>query len=250
VNGVEPGEVGVIHGGSLDLDCLLTVAVNTGEGPQSWSISVRHDPSVLELVEAGTAGTVVERVAAETSVFEVTELVDNETGTGFLSAVILGMDRPYSLPPLGQERIARVRYRVREEAAEGARAEVAYRDGLRQSGVPIQNLVVFPAGPAEPARGTMAVRVIAVGFARGDLNGDGTADLADAAAILSWLFRGDADPDCLDAADSNDDGGLDVADPVFLLRGLFMGERSPPPPFPAAGPDPTPDLLGCRRPRE
>ena len=53
--------------------------------------------------------------------------------------------------------------------------------------------------------------------------------------------------DCEDARDVVDDGSLDIADPVALLTYLFAGGPSPPPPFPLPGPDPTPDGLGCDR---
>jgi hypothetical protein len=45
----------------------------------------------------------------------------------------------------------------------------------------------------------------------------------------------------------NDDGVVDVSDAIYLLRFLFIGgDHGPPPaPFPHAGPDPTPDALGC-----
>jgi hypothetical protein len=53
----------------------------------------------------------------------------------------------------------------------------------------------------------------------------------------------------VEAADLNDDGGVDLSDPIYLLLYLFEGGTPPPPPFDptgkTAGPDPTPDDLGC-----
>jgi hypothetical protein len=230
--------------------CLLTVAQNPGVGAQSWSISVQHDPQVLEIVGATTSGTVVEQVTAQTSVFQITELVDNKTGAGFLSAVILSIEKPFSLPPNGEARIARARYRVREGVAPGTTTGIAYRDGLQQSGVAIDNLVVFQAGPTAPRTGLLPVRVVAETFVRGDLNGDRRLNMADVVMLLVWLFADSSTPGCLEAADLNDDGRIDVADPVFLLGALYQGSRSPPPPFPLPGPDPTPDALGCDEPVE
>jgi hypothetical protein len=43
----------------------------------------------------------------------------------------------------------------------------------------------------------------------------------------------------------NDDGKLDLTDPVHLLGFLFQGGKAIPPPYPAAGDDPTPDALKC-----
>ncbi len=85
------------------------------------------------------------------------------------------------------------------------------------------------------------------GFTRGDATGDGRAGITDAIAVLEYLFR-DGAIDCEEAADANDDGYLDIADPVRLLLALFAGALPLAPPFPACGPDPTPDaLLDCGR---
>jgi hypothetical protein len=81
-------------------------------------------------------------------------------------------------------------------------------------------------------------------FVRGDSNGDGNVDLADAIAIFADLFLGEpARNPCRDALDSDDTGLLDLTDGVKVLQFLFMGGIQPPPPFPAAGTDPTADSL-------
>ena len=67
------------------------------------------------------------------------------------------------------------------------------------------------------------------------------------ANLLFWLYRGEYQPDCLDAGDANDDGVLDISDAIFLLRALFQGEAQPPEPYPFPGPDATPDSLGCKK---
>jgi len=81
-------------------------------------------------------------------------------------------------------------------------------------------------------------------FIRGDVNADGSHNIADAIAALGYLFGGQGIP-CLDAADINDDGGLNIADPITLLQYLFAGGPPPPAPFEACGGDPTPPGLGC-----
>ena len=85
-------------------------------------------------------------------------------------------------------------------------------------------------------------------FVRGDINGDGGRNVADAVFLLASLFVPGSSPvQCLDSGDCNDDGGMNVADAVFLLSSLFI-PASPAPPAPAGpecGVDPTSDSLDC-----
>jgi hypothetical protein len=89
-----------------------------------------------------------------------------------------------------------------------------------------------------------ASRVVAA-FTRGDGNQDGRVDVADPVSVLKYLFAGQADPTCADAADSTDDGELSIADAIRTLQLLFLGGENLPAPFPEAGEDPTEDSLLC-----
>ncbi|HVR76070.1 MAG TPA: hypothetical protein VMT52_17190, partial [Planctomycetota bacterium] len=82
-------------------------------------------------------------------------------------------------------------------------------------------------------------------FVRGDSNMDGKIDITDAQSTLGYLFLTGIAPACLDALDSNDDGSINITDPITTLLVLFAGQGSMPPPYPSAGPDPTPDGLTC-----
>ncbi len=85
-------------------------------------------------------------------------------------------------------------------------------------------------------------------FVRGDANNDGAVDIGDAIFTLGFLFSQGTPPTCMDAADSNDDGAVDIGDAIYTLAFLFSNGAPPPPPFPAAGLDPTtgaPDVLVC-----
>lgn len=91
----------------------------------------------------------------------------------------------------------------------------------------------------------------ALGFVRGDANGDGLVDIADALHTLGFLFAAGPETGCRDAADANDDGRIDTSDTVYTIDFLFRDGPPPPPPFPQIGFDPTPDPyapggdLGC-----
>jgi hypothetical protein len=88
-------------------------------------------------------------------------------------------------------------------------------------------------------------RLGATDFIRGDANGDGTVSLSDVHKIVSWLFRGQAAPGCLDSADTDDDGALNLTDATKLLNFLALASPPPAPPFPNAGSDTTPSGLTC-----
>ncbi len=86
-------------------------------------------------------------------------------------------------------------------------------------------------------------------FIRGDADRSGVIDLTDPTFTLNFLFLGGVAPPCRDAADADDSGELDITDGTYLINFLFLGGVAPRPPFPVAGPDPTPgDPLGCAGP--
>lgn len=87
------------------------------------------------------------------------------------------------------------------------------------------------------------------GFLRGDANGDQSIDITDPISILNYLFGGNAEVSCLDAADSNDDGTLDLIDAIGILNLVFGGGPGQlAPPFGECGTDPTADSLDCQFP--
>ena len=83
-------------------------------------------------------------------------------------------------------------------------------------------------------------------FRRGDSDADSNRDLSDAVFTLHYLFAEGETLSCEDAADADDNGKLEITDAVYLLSYLFRGGPAPESPFPACGPDPTEDGLGCQ----
>lgn len=92
---------------------------------------------------------------------------------------------------------------------------------------------VEPNSPTNFAGETGSV-VAPCEFLRGDANADGVANIADAVAILAFLFTGGAPALPPAAADVNADAATDLADPISLLAFLFSGGPAPPAPFPEA----------------
>lgn len=78
-------------------------------------------------------------------------------------------------------------------------------------------------------------------FKRGDPNADGSGNIADVVFVLNFLFGGQGDITCPDAADTDDSGDLNITDAVGLLNFLFAAGAEPAPPFAECGEDPTED---------
>jgi hypothetical protein len=108
-----------------------------------------------------------------------------------------------------------------------------------------QDLAIPYRSPADQGILVIFGPIASPSFVRGDANADSKVDISDAVKILGFLFLGEAAPRCFDAADSDDNGKLDLSDAISLLYHLFQGAAPPPPPYPEAGTDPTPDPLDC-----
>lgn len=144
---------------------------------------------------------------------------------------------------------------VARTGAEPGRSGLVIEADLDGDGVPdplsgILSFEVFRASGAEPTYtmfflGDPSIEPEPL-FHRGDANGDGRVDIADAIFGLGYLFLGGPKPACMDAADSNDTGRFDLSDPIFVLSWAFSGGPAPPAPGPGAcGADPTEDSLDC-----
>ncbi|MEC9475521.1 MAG: di-heme oxidoredictase family protein [Planctomycetota bacterium] len=81
-------------------------------------------------------------------------------------------------------------------------------------------------------------------FERGDVNEDGSLDIADAIEMLNHMFLGEV-AYCQDSMDVNDDGILDISDAIVTVSYLFLGGDAPEAPFGFCGPDLTEDKLTC-----
>lgn len=95
--------------------------------------------------------------------------------------------------------------------------------------------------------GVIRIALDGATFLRGDADGNGNLDISDAVRVLSSLFQGEGPLECADAGDVNDDGSVDLADAIYSLTFQFGSGSPPPPPFPEPGLDPTEDDLVCSR---
>jgi hypothetical protein len=109
-------------------------------------------------------------------------------------------------------------------------------------------MVIFPGLPGPPQPGD-EWRYPDAYFRRGKVKTSGILGLADAVAILNYLFLNEGTSPCLEAADANDDGEVDLMDPITILFFLYVtGVKIPAPGPVTCGLDPTPDTLPCASP--
>jgi hypothetical protein len=62
---------------------------------------------------------------------------------------------------------------------------------------------------------------------RGDADGSGAIDIADAVFLVRYIFSGGPAPNPLYAGDPNCDGSVDISDAVFLIVYIFSGGPAP-----------------------
>ena len=245
-------------------DFEIVLRITTAQAVRGLSLAYLVDSSVLDIGRVEIVGGLLDPVAKrqlEGSRFFRWELadVDDPDSRLLMFAVNLvdeGLRPLDAAPTRGSVRalpFLRISGVVRPDAPPGPRKVLRpydgdYGDGL---GVRIGGLRTgFVQGSGVetidiPDLSGAVFPVIDVGeivFLRADTDADGEVTLTDAVNTLTFLFLSPsyylAAPD---AADANDDGEISLTDAVFTLNFLFLGQRTPPPPFPGCGEDPTDD---------
>jgi hypothetical protein len=115
-------------------------------------------------------------------------------------------------------------------------------EGVASEGIKMWSsfAVVGEAGPGE----VLSIRYDETAFLRGDVNGDGGINLADAIKILMVLFSDEPGFECAAAADANGSDGVGISDCIYLLEFFFLNGQAPPRPYPYCGLDPAGDSAG------
>ena len=226
------------------------------------------------------SGTILEAIGAEYVMAQADNDPDDGDGCQLIIGVLVDALPPFdmaTIPPTDKvQRMGCVKFRVKGDAPCGVCCPIEFTDGVNARGkVPINNLIAVENYSRRPKYlyDCEICTVERERFFRGDCNfsadsdpngGAYAVDIADAAAVVSYLFAPGPykfQPPCLDACDCNDDGRIDLADTVCILRYLFQLGPFPPEPGPGwretggpnpnnveptgPGEDPTYDLLDC-----
>ncbi|MEM7164585.1 MAG: hypothetical protein AAF581_03935 [Planctomycetota bacterium] len=214
---------------AVAMDCLLE--------PQVGSFSVQ-----------GTVAAAAEFVNAA---FDV----DPNDGDGceFIAAVVLDYVPPFDQTPLpvasDLSEFARLDVQVSSFATTGSVLMVDLVDGINgPGGSPFSNSLTAVQPPSLanlPIANLLPCAIhVEVPFVRGDINADGSINLADAIFLLTFLFQSGTPPTCSAAADSNYDDGVDIGDAIHLLTFVFLGGAPPSAPHPQCGAG-SPSSLDC-----
>ena len=222
-------------------------------GADGWSLSIAADGCTI--VDATTSGTMAADVDEDppglrNGGFERTELARDNLYTGAVSAVVLAIGQPITLPTAQPSAVLRLTVELEPSSDDRLRrAFLFHHDHLTGDGHPVTNLL-FRRGQRHRLtldRISITVESGPEWFRRGDANDDGRVDISDSIFVLNHLFLGGETPPCRDAADADDNGALELTDGVFINSFLFLGGNAPPAPGVAVcAEDPTEDALGCR----
>lgn len=236
-----------IHGAPGEpFTAMVIASVETSENPDpevgvmAWSFSV-----VLENLTLDSFDYENTRVSpgGEFDPFEagfyVVRRTHGEDNEGFIMAVVLGILEPKTLPPEGNEIVLElhVSSEFPASSAEPKTARMFHRDGLvwSEEQDPSTNVALWNGIPITPEFDDCSFELRVINgpsnrFIRGAVNEDARVDIADAIALVQYLYYEGAEPRCFDAADVNDDGAYDIADAVYLIHHLLRGGSPPPPP--------------------
>jgi hypothetical protein len=269
-----PGTVEASEGGATEVCFYIKSPEDNSSGHaqfdhiQGFSMALTFCCNVAAREALDIGGTIVEAIGAEFVSIQADNDPQDGDGCELVIGVLVDALPPFegqTIPPLPDfQRVGCVTFDVKPDVACGSMCDVKFTDGVNGRGkVPIKNLISVENESKSPQLMDCAITIVGEEkFHRGDCNfsdmGSMAVDIADAAAVVSFLFLPGTwkfHPPCLDACDCNDDGRLDLADAVCILQYLFQGGRTPPLPGtgwdPDAmmeippGPDPTDDKLDC-----
>ncbi len=157
------------------------------------------------------------------------------------AAAIFDFSPPFSgqlLPPGNQQSLVFYRFfTVANPLLIGSSTAVTLQNNLGSP--PLFNVITVGGSSVLPTLLPGAINFVDLpALKRGDANGDGSVNIADAINLIQYLFNNGPTPGCLEAADVNDDGLNDVSDAVFLIQFQFLDGSPPPAPYPTCGTDP------------
>ena len=236
----------------LDASPLFSVSVVADHAvdPQTiiggWSFGVCHDASTLAIVTAAPTQYVLDLNLPVSLGFISEDLIP---GQGYSQGVIIDFFGGNNLPDGTGIQIADLTYEALSfplADADPVETDLCFCDTIGNP--PVVTLIAWN-GTVGTIQTQVCGSITLIGgtaILRGDVNDDGTFNLADPVTLISHLFPTGVPAvlNCDDAADTNVDETLTLADVIAMLDSLFGLTPSPlPGPYPDCGPAQT--TIGC-----
>jgi hypothetical protein len=243
---VPPGQVG-------EASIAVGIVSDLPRGSvQGWQVSIAMEGDIV-LRSVTAEGTV-----APYQLVQVVDpaLIHPQTGRPQGEGVICvspGVGLRSFIPRRGTATILRMEFGAASPQGESEiSGTITWRDNLSANDNLIDNVAIV-RGESHlfcPKRRGARLRFLPLlpGFLRGDANGDGRFDLADAVWTIRHLFYGGPPPPCAEAADADADGRIGLGDALAGLQHILRHGPPLPPPFPACAPLSGDEVAGCLEP--
>ena len=233
-------------------------SVKADRASAGFSYSINFDETLLEATGTERLWQTPDGTPYEFEKFEWNnaDASDGDSGVdeGYFAgaAVISFTDSGNVIPPNADTEVLLLRIRIKPSAPLG-QTRLTFTDGAQPSESTVRNMLIAGGVDLTPETSSgfvfvnASINILAgvTTFIRGDANGDLELHISDPIFTLGYLYLGEGDLKCGDAADATDDGSIDIADPILTLTYLFQGGARIPEPFASAGFDPTGDALTC-----
>ena len=226
VRNEQPGDV------IVPVDVLLSSPSlpASGDGPQSWSLSIGHDSCMTvnkvtlkgvmvstiycqdEDGDPGTSCVVHDPFEQNLGAADVfTKIANKATGTppspindpnqqGVISAVVLRSQEKMVLHPNATDTVLRIEYKISVEAGNTTNCRAFFLNGLKSSvSQPVNNVITYRGASIQPAvQQGIVIHLVPVEppprpgapFKSGDANNDGRFDIADAVKVVMAVVPG------------------------------------------------------------
>lgn len=226
-------------GSQIDIPILADLELPT----EGFAFPISFDPTVTVIEGASIAGSSAS--AADFLSFET----DAPAGVATVS-LLMDFDNIVTIPAGTDVPICLLQTSIDESASAGTTTDLVLP--VVAGSPPVEAVIVQNNGAGyAPLRidGVITIEGNSTfAFLRGDSNADATVDIADAVALLDYLFSAGSTSNCMDASDANDDESVDVADAVQILDLLFSaGDPLPAPGSDSCGIDPTSGPIDCQQ---
>jgi hypothetical protein len=125
----------------------------------------------------------------------------------------------------GEEDVARV-YLTVPPAPEARQVEVQWTQIVPEQS-PTDDSTVIPLIAYYCGGGSIPYLDYTCCIVAGDIDYNGTLNIADAVFRINWTFKGGPAPACCDAADANYNGAVGIDDAVYIINHIFKGGPGP-----------------------